>query len=159
MTGEQLQRAVQFADPLTAEVLTLDSESGDLARFLTNVRELESVLREHKRMVTRELLTRMDRSASWTMRVEGGLKITGQSPAPAESWDGAELRTALLELVDAGVLAVEAVDAAVETVVSYRPRKAGITALRKLGGDAAAVVERLCVVSEPERRVSVSRTT
>lgn len=151
-----IDRAVQFANPLTGEVLCLTSPSLELGRYLADIREFESVIREHKRMVSRELLARMDKSASWTMRLEG-VTITGQSPAPAEEWDGAELREALLALVDDGLLTIEAVDAAVETVVTFKARKAGISALRKLGGEVAGVVNRLCRSEERERRVTVSR--
>lgn len=157
MTDQQLDRAVQFANPVTGEVLTLAAETGDLGRYLADLREFESVLREHKRIVSRELLARMDRAASWTFHA-GALKLTGQSPAPVREWDGAELRDALLGLVDEGLITVEAVDAAVETVVSFRPRAAGISALRKLGGRVVEVVDSLCRESERERRISVSRS-
>lgn len=151
-----VERAVQFANPLSGEVLTLASPSDDLGRYLADLREFESVLREHKKMVTRELLGRMDKQASWTQHF-AGLKLTGQSPQPGEEWDGAELREALLKLVDEGKLSIEAVDAAVETVVSYNVKKAGVNKLRKVGGVVASTVDGLVRPVERERRVSVSR--
>lgn len=154
MTELELPR--QFLNPLTGEALTLASPDEDLARWLADIREVESVIRENKKIVQREILSRMDRSASWTVRVPG-FKLTGQSPAPVEEWDGVELRTALLGLVDEGLLTIEAVDGAVETVVAYKPRKAGIVKLRKLGGRVAETVDLLARASEPERRVSVGR--
>jgi hypothetical protein len=127
-----------------------------LAAYLADLRDFESQLREHKRAVTRELLARFDRTAKWTHHFEG-LKIAGQSPAPTEEWDGLELREALLSLVDSGQLTVEAVDAAVEQVISLKVRKQGVAQLRKVGGEVAETINRLCRTSEPERRVSVSR--
>ena len=152
-----VDRAVQFANPITGEVLTLASPDRDLGSYLADLRDFESVLREHKRIVTRELLERFDKQASWTHRFEG-LKLTSSSPAPVEEWDGAELREALLALVDEGVLAIEAVDAAVETIVSYKPRKTGINALRKLGGRVNEIVESLKSEVEKDRYVSVTRS-
>jgi hypothetical protein len=142
--------------PASGEVLTLAAPTGDLAGWLADVREWESNLREAKRIVQAEILARLDKQASWTTH-EAGLKISGDSPAPTEIWDGAELRTALLELVDEDLLSIEAVDAAVQTVVTYKPAKAGISKLRKLGGRVADVVDSLCQTVERERRVTVSR--
>jgi hypothetical protein len=148
---------IALLDPKTGEQLTLDHPTEDLARYLDSVRSLEWELRTQKRLVTEELLARMDKSASWTMHLPG-MKVTGQSPAPEESWNGAELREALLRLADEGVITAEAVDAAVETVVSYKPRKAGISALRKLGGPVAEVVDSLRRLDQRDRRVSVTVT-
>jgi hypothetical protein len=140
----------------TGTVIDLDADSRALAFYLLDIRELQSELREATKAISREILNRQDRMASWTMRLDG-VKVTGQSPQPSEEWDGAELHEALMALVDRDLLSVEAVDAAVETVVTYKPRKAGITALRRLGGEVAATVNRLCRSEEKERRVSVSR--
>lgn len=152
-----IERAVQFANPLSGEVLTLGSPSEALGDYLADLRELESVLREHKRVVQRELLSRMDHSVSWTIRAEG-LKITGTSPAPVEEWDGFELRSELLKLVGDGLLAIEAVDAAVEIVRTYKTHKTGINALKKLGGPVSDTIESLKREVEKERYVSVSRS-
>ena len=102
-----------------------------------------------------ELLSRFDREAKWTAHV-GDLKITGDSPAPAESWDGADLFAALTDLVEAGVISIDAVNAAVQVETVYKPRKAGLTALRRLGGRAAEVVDALAQSVEKDRRVTVS---
>lgn len=150
-----LEPRSEFVNPTTGEVLSLNSPDGELGRYLADLRDLEGQIREHKRLVTRELLSRMDRQACWTV-YEAGVKLSGASPAPSEEWDGAELYNALCEFVDAGQLSQTAVNAAVEVVVSYKPRKAGITALRKLGGEIAATVDRLAREVEKERRVTVS---
>jgi hypothetical protein len=151
----EITTLVEVLNPTTGEILSLDRPTGELGRYLLEVREFEQVLREHKNLVTRELLARLDKDASWTL-YEDGLKIVGQSPAPVKEWDGAELRSALLGLVDEGVLSIEAVDAAVETIVTYKPRKAGIGKLRKLGGRVKATVDELARESEPRRSVTVS---
>lgn len=156
MSSTDLTRPIEVMNPTTGEVLTLAAPTDDLGGFLADVREFKELLRESERVVSQELLFRMDKGAAWTLHGRG-LKISGDSPAPVEAWDGAELRTALLELVDDGVLAVEAVDAAVETVVTYKPRKAGINALRKLGGRVGEVVDGLAVKAEKTRSVRVTR--
>jgi hypothetical protein len=152
----EITRPIEVWNPTTGELLDLTAPTDDLGRFLADVRELEELMRESKRFVSQELLARMDKQAKWTFH-SSGLKLSGDSPAPVEEWNGAELRTALLELVDAGVIAIEAVDAAVETVVSYHPKKAGINQLRKLGGAVAETIDGLARQTERTRRVTVSR--
>lgn len=153
-----VQPAAQFVNPISGEVLTLAAHDEDLGRYLSDVREYESMIREAKRTVNRELLSRLDRRAKWTVHLPGGLKLSAPSPKPEESWDGAELRAELLSFVDAGTLSIEAVDSAVEQVVSFKPRKTGINALRALGGDIAAVIDRLVTKAEKDRYVSVGRS-
>lgn len=148
--------SVQLVNPSTGELLTLDSPTEDLGRFLADMREHESLCREAKRAITREVVARMDKGATWTLHVEG-LKLSSQSPAPVEEFDGPALHEALQFLVDEDVIGVEALDAAVETVISYKPRKAGINALRKLGGRVADVVDEHRTVIDKDRYVSVSR--
>jgi hypothetical protein len=147
-----------IVSPRTGEVLTLDSSTDDLGGFLADVRDHEAQLRDVKRLVNRELVRRMDHAAKWTVHA-AGLKLRAPSPKPTEEWNGAELRAGLLALVDAGDLAIEAVDAAVETVTDYKVHKAGINALRSLGGRAAAIVDELATrPPEKERYVSVERS-
>jgi hypothetical protein len=145
-----------LVNPQTGEALDLTAPTEDLASWFAAVRELELQIRERKQRVTSELLRRMDRGAAWTVRV-GQFKLTAPSPAPVEEWDGVELRAALLELVDDGTLDIAAVDAAVETVITYKPRKAGITALRKLGGRVAETVNGLAREAEKARYVKVEQ--
>lgn len=151
----EVQRAVQFANPLTGEVLTLGSPDADLAGYLADLREYESVLKEHKSMVNRELLARMDRSAKWTIHA-GSLKLTAPSPDPGEEWDGAGLYTALCDLADQDLISTEAVNAAVEIQHVYKVKKAGVNALRKLPG-VGQLVDRFCEPAEKARYVRVSR--
>ena len=154
MTTE-LDRPVTVVNPRTGEALTLDAPDTDLGRYLIDIREFESILREHKRLVNRELLSRLDHARKWT-RTLPGMKLTAPSSRPPEEWDGAELRERLLEFVDRGELSVEAVDAAVEVVVSHKVKKVGINALRAGGGAVAAAVDALASTPEQfDRYVSV----
>lgn len=152
----EIAATTQVVNPATGEALTLASPTEDLARCLADIRDFEAQVRDVKRSLTGELLARLDKDASWTLHLPG-MKLRGDSPEPQEDWDGAGLRDALLLLVDNGDLAIEAVDAAVETTVTYKPRKAGINKLRKLGGQVAETVEAFRQVRERDRRVSVSR--
>lgn len=147
-----------IVSPSTGEVLAPDSPVEDLGRFLTDVRSHESEVREAKRTVTRWVVARMDSAASWSLHAPG-FKLTAPSPKPTEQFDGPALREALLPLVDEGVLSVEAVDAAVEPVVTYEPRKRGINALRKLGGRVEEIVNAHATPVEKERYVTVTPTT
>ena len=156
MSTELDTQPITVVSPRTGEVLELDSSTEDLAGYLADVREYESLLREAKNLVQRELLHRMDRAAKWTERVPK-YKLSAPSPKPEEQWDGATLRARLLELVDTGALAIEAVDAAVETVVSFKIRKAGVNALRAQDGAAARIVDELVTTVEKDRRVTVTR--
>lgn len=143
-------------DPITGEALTNTSPTEDLARFLTSVREQKSMMNEAQNLVQREIVRRMDFHRKWTLHTSAG-KLTAPSPKPSEEWDAAELRERLLEFVDRGDISIEALDAAVETVVDYKIHKAGIEALRKGGGDVADAINALARAVEKDRRVSVGR--
>lgn len=143
--------------PFTGEQLELhDAGIDDLARLMDDLKDYKSRLQETQSLVSREVLRRQDQQASWTTRA-GGFILKGSSPAPAEEYDALELRSELLGLVDEGALGIAAVDAAIETVVTYKPRKAGINALRKLGGVVAQIVDRHSRPVDKPRYVSISR--
>lgn len=139
--------------PQTGEALDLSAPTGDLAAWVDQIRQIESQAKEAREEIGRELLRRMDAKASWTLR-EAGFKITGQSPQPKLEWNVDALRATLADLRDQG-LDEDAIDAALEVVVSYRPRAAGLNALKKLGGEVAERVESCATEVEPQRRVSV----
>jgi hypothetical protein len=143
--------------PTTGEIIALDSSDRMLVAYLDDVAAYERQLEEWRRIVNRELIARLDRSAKWTRQV-GPYKLTAPSPNPGLDWDGAELREALLPFVDRGELSIEALDAAVEMLVTYRPKKAGINALVKLGGDITATVMELANPKpKGDRRVRIER--
>jgi hypothetical protein len=158
MSQEIGQREVVL-HPLTGEVLELDATpTEELGRFLYEIRDLESRLREIKSLANREILSRQDRNAEWTTRA-GEYVLKGASPSSTstEEFDGLALRSDLCELVDSGVLSIEAVDAAVQTVIIYKARKVGVNALRKLGGVVAETVDQHAKSVEKPRYVTVSR--
>lgn len=152
-----VEPVVQFASPVTGEVLTLASPDADLAQYMADIRELESQIREHKALINRELLARLDKRRNWTLHLEGGLKLSAPSDEPGEEWDGAGLHEALCRLTDEELITEEAVDAAVEIVTEYKVKKAGVNALRK-NARLAEVVNRFCEPAEKRRYVSVGRS-
>lgn len=153
-----IARAVQFANPTTGEVLTLDSPDVDLSRYLADIREFESVLREHKALVNRELLSRLDKSANWTRHLEGGLKLSSPSSEPSIEYDAEPLYWALQGYLERGELAPEAVDAAVEQVVTYKAKAAGVKRLAKVSAQLRDLVQEHSRETEKTRYVSVTRS-
>ncbi len=145
-----------IVDPRTGEAFPLQHATTEtIARWLTEVRETEQALRDAKRIVTDEVTARMDTAASWTLPA-GPYKLKSQSPTPEVQYDAQALRNDLEELAAQGVITQDAVDAAVQIVVTFNPRAAGINALRKLPA-VAQVIDRHCSPVERVRRVSVSR--
>lgn len=142
------------------QVVPLHEASEDLiASVLDSIKDAESQLREAKSLIGQEVLGRMDRSASWTLHVAGGLKMTAPSPAPVQTWDAEGLRRDLLGLVEAGAISQEACDGAVSEVVTYdlKAHAGGIKALVKLGGVVAQTVARHQSEHERSRSVSLKR--
>lgn len=152
----EIEPIPSFTNPLTGEIVPLKAPDLDLAVFLHDLKVHQSQLRELAKIVQRELLDRQDFRAKWTTHVPG-FEIKGDRQKDEESWDGAELREALLAFVDQGVLSIEAVDGAVETVVSFKVKKLGLNSLRSLGGEIAETIDRLRTVVPRDRRVNVSR--
>ncbi len=143
-------------DRSTGEVVDLAATGTDtLAAFLTNTRELEAELRQAKALVAREVHRRMDAEAKWTARV-GGYELRGESPDRTD-YDTEGLDKALRRLVRRELITREAAKSALERVVTLKPRKQGIKALAKLGGEVEAAVVECERPVDRERRVSVSR--
>jgi hypothetical protein len=137
--------------------LTLDSPSADLARGIAELDEHLAQVTDLKNELRQELLRRLDQNAKWVAHVPG-FKITGDTPKETETWDGADLYSRLSDLAEAGTISIEAVNAAVSVETVYKAKKAGLNALRALGGDAAVVVDELAVkVPKGNRSVRVER--
>ena len=153
---ETVGSPITVVSPRTGEVLSLSSPLEDLGGLLLDIREHEFLLREMKNVVQQEIVKRMDFEAKGTLHA-GGLKFQAPSAAPVEAWDAAELRAALLPFVDHGVISITAVDAAVEQVITWKAKKAGINALRKQGGEIEMVIDQLMRVEDRPRKVSVVR--
>lgn len=140
--------------PLTGEVVVLDSATNVLADWLHRVRQAEADLRDAKRAVSGELLTRMDKDAVYTARL-GGFEVKGDGPSPVVEYDAERLRTELHLLVRDEVITERAMDNAVEIVQTYKAKANGINALHKLGGRVAAVIDACKREVPRDRRIAV----
>jgi len=147
---------VALIDPQTGELIDLDDATDLLiAQTLDDVDDLRGRLADYRSALGAEILRRMDARASWTTRA-GGFKLSAPSPAPVVSYDGAALWEELGRLAEHGRFGLEALDAAVRQVVTFKPRAAGIKALAKLGPDVAQLIDRhTTYVDPPPRRVRV----
>lgn len=148
---------VRLFDPATGDELDLSlCSDATLANLRDMIRDAEEEQRIAKHQIDGEVLARMDREGVYTIRVEG-FEITAPSPAQRSEFDGAALHAALMAFVDTGELTVGAVDRAVEQVLTFKPKKAGIEALRKLGGEIADTIATHEAKTDPVRRVTVKR--
>jgi hypothetical protein len=153
MPHELAAPAAVAVTPLTGEVVDLaTAEGADLADALHRVRVLEADLRAFKRAVADELLRRMDREASWTLRVPH-FEVNGDGPNRTD-YDGRELRAALLGLAAEGHITAEAAESGVRVETSYVPVKGRLAALRKLGG---VVAERIAACERPSEAARLVR--
>ncbi len=156
----ELERTVissQVVHPGTGEVLSVrDAQDDQLARFMDEIRDYESRLREAKAIVNREMLRRLDLDGKWT-RPAGQYTVSAPSPAPGEEFDGEALLTDLWGLVDAEEITSDAAERAVRREIVYKPQMAGIRALRKLGGNVLETVNRHATPVEKRRYVKVER--
>jgi hypothetical protein len=128
-------------NPATGETIDRTARTGDLAAMLRGIRDLEQQLRSTKAELSDELLSRMDRSASWTLR-EDGWEIVGESPAAAVTYDPEALRVALRGLVRKGLITREAAAGAVvrPPAPAWQVSKRGLAGLIKLGGQVADTI-------------------
>lgn len=158
MSREVVQREIVL-HPTTGEVLDLASAStDDLGRFLYEVRDFESRLKEAKGLASREVLRRQDMSAEWTTRASNYV-LKGASPAAGhkEEFNGEALYNELWQLEAEGLISAEAIEAAVDPEVVYTTKKAGITKLRKIGGKVADAVNHHATSAEKPRYVNVEK--
>ena len=143
--------------PVTGEALELSTATTDvLAEAIEACDTVAGRARDTKRELGNEVLARMDAEAKWTARV-GGYKLTGASPAPKVEYDAAALAAALDDLVQKGVIAEGARESAIEVVVTFKPRQAGINALKKLGPEVADAIAACEQTVEKARSVRVTR--
>lgn|SRR5512146_113894 len=136
----------------TGELLDIrEADANTLGRLLVQLRSIKDQLEGVKHLVDEEIVARMDRNAEWTMHV-GGIKLTAPGPDQTE-FKGDLLRANLLPLVESGKISASALEAAVEEVIDYKPRKRGINALLKLGGQIAKAVRHAEVPKDSRRNV------
>jgi hypothetical protein len=148
---------VRLFDPATGEELELASAPTDqLAEMRAYIRDLEEDLKLAKQALDGEVIRRMDLECRWSWS-GNGYTLKAPSPAPGIEFDAAQLRGRLEELVAEGLLSMAAVDAAVEVVTEFKPKVAGINALKKLGGAVAEAIAECATEVEKPRRVSLGR--
>lgn len=142
--------------PDTGEALSLaDASISDLARWTEAVREWEWNARDAKKHVSAECHRRMDFEGCWTLRDEG-YEVKGQGPGKV-TFDAEALREDLQKLVQREVISQGAADKAVRPEITYKAMKSGISALEKLGGEVAEVIEAHRRPDESSRRLTISK--
>ena len=142
--------------PFTGEVVSLDAPPEELAALLAEVKDVESRLRELKGEVSAEFHRRFDRQRKWSCDA-GDYKVSGKSDAVEVVYDPDLLAVVLTQLVDEGAITPDAMDEALESITTWKIRKAGINALRK-SPKFAELIDATGTEREPEgRRVTVRR--
>jgi hypothetical protein len=148
---------VRLFDPATGEELDLATAATDqLAYMLAYIRNLEEDLKLAKQTLGTEFTERCDREARWSW-AGNGYTLKVPSPAPSVEYNAEQLRVRLNALAAQGVISFDAVHEAVEKVVTYKPRVAGINRLRKLGGAVASAIDETATQVEKARRVTLGR--
>lgn len=149
---------VRIFDPRSGEEIVLaDADSETLAFLRDAIRAAEEDQRLAKQQIDAEVIGRMDFHRKWTMHA-GEYTMTAPSSDPVvEIPDPAALHSELMAFVDAGEVSIEAIDAAVEQVITFKARKRGLDALRKGGGEIAEVIAKHEKQVMPPRRVTVKK--
>lgn len=137
MTLERTNRHISL--PFGKGTLDLDAPTDHLGLAIANLRDIKAAIDTAVRDINDELIARADKDASYTYR-GNGVEITLDGPGRTDITDPDGLRTALLALVEDDVITVQAVDAAVQEVVTFKASKRGLGALKKLGGRVADVI-------------------
>lgn len=144
-------------EPNTGELVLLsEAQTGHIAEIRDHLKDLRSQIDEANRILDREVLGRMDHRCSWTLH-EGNLTLTAPAEKTQDAWDGAGLHLTLEDLVAEGDIAPEAMHAAVEEIISYKVKAAGVKALLKTGGHIAACILEHRTEAPRDRRVTVKR--
>lgn len=146
--------AQQVVIPLTGQVIDLSTPTDQIADAIDRVKLIEADLRAAKRVLSDEVLRRMDHEGKWTVHAPGW-KVVGQSPG-GEEFDGDELARRLRKLVKAGRISQGAMTNAVAREIVWTAKKAGINALRKLGDDVRAEVDACASPTTKPRSLQVT---
>jgi hypothetical protein len=153
MSGQEVQPRVEqiIVNPATGEALSLRDPTDVLAGAIAAVRELEVQLHGFKRDLQDEILRRMDHERTYTAHLPGRLKLTGDGPRTPD-YDGKRLAVELTRLVNDGVIGLVAMQKAVEEVVDYKVKKAGITALLKVEDERVAAAVKSAEIQNTKPR-------
>lgn len=109
ITAEHLLQAAGIDDPRRAS-------TAELAAFSDSADHLTGIAREAKGIVSDELVRTLDRSGSWTRRVDGFVIKAPSPEAGTTAYDTDTLREVLAALVATDVIDQEGADAALEPV-------------------------------------------
>ncbi len=146
------------ANPLTGAAVELADGTDALADMHDQLKEARSIIDEARNLLGDELVARMDRRGKWSL-THDGLTVSAPSPKPPIEYDGQALLCELSDLAEQGAIDTDAADDAVEMEYTYKVKRRGVDALRKLGGAVAEAIDRCQVEAEAKpRRVSVKRT-
>lgn len=157
MTGQQL------VHPATGEILELaDRTTDQLAELAAGAADYIRQVHEFRTAVEQVIAERMDRELSRTAQV-GGWKLTVNAPTRDE-WDLDRLAQVLGELVERGVISVDAAGQVIEQPPPKpQPERVARTALNKLlkHPDPEVVgMLRECAAPVPQRRtLKIERPT
>lgn len=120
-----IERTRTVLDRATGELIDLDDAPSErLAEAVDALAELRAELAEGEEALSDELVARLDRQASWTLRVgdptgERQWEITAPSPvAGTRTYDALDLYAALELLIEDGTIDTEAAAAALRRTVT-----------------------------------------
>jgi hypothetical protein len=159
LTYQPDSNRVELVDPDSGEAIALEAAGAPLVASVLRVVELElDELRDMKRWLAREMLARMDRSTTWTVRARG-VEVTAPSPAVTYNWDVTKLVPILDQLVEEGVIDREAATRACEPRTEYHVLLRGIDAISRLPGvaDRLAVARSEAPAKDRSVRVAINR--
>lgn len=142
---------------MTGELVSIQEASDEaLARWFATYKDARDLMNSAKREVDAEFIRRADYNATQHIDVEGVGRITVDGPGDEEVWNTNDLRAALRKLVSEGEISEQAAYQALEKVVSWKVKYAGINNLRKLGGYVRDTVDACCDRQEKVRRTRLS---
>ena len=143
--------------PHTGQVLDLPSLTvGEIARLTDELRDYESRSRELKAQLAAEIARRCDANRSWTVE-EDGWKVSIKSDALVAEWDVTELQSILFDLVEEGLIALDASRRAVTSKVEWKAVASGVNALMKSPALAERLESARRMVEPTDRRLSIAR--
>ena len=154
MPTDLTPRVENLLDPITGEVVDLNSPPERLAEWFDQATEWERRMREAKGIAREELLKRLGRSGS-TSLVEGDwhLKQTSSSV----EYDADKLDKALKELTKRGKIDEEAYESAIGAQVVLKPNAAVLNRLKKNAGPEVKEAIEACVAKTRPPSVTVKR--
>jgi len=142
--------------PHSGELIKLaDARLMLIAEAVTEIRELESRLREAKAILAAEVCRRADLQRTWTLH-DGPVKVSVPSDALVSVWDTDALLEVLDDMVSAGEISTDAMNRAIQARVDYKVLATGIGALLKSPTLADRIEACRTLVPPTDRRISVS---